>query len=141
MTINYWAVLVGAILHFSLGAVWYSPVLFGRQWLRGMGKTQEEIQAAMEEGGAKNYVISVLGSLVMAYVTAHIVNYMGQIYPGLTGWSLGAQTAFWVWLGYVATIALNHILWEGKSWGFYFITVGYQFVGLMIMGILLALWR
>ena len=33
ITINYLAVLVCGVLHQVLGALWYSPLLFGRPWL------------------------------------------------------------------------------------------------------------
>ena len=31
--INYVAVLVVAFMQFMLGAVWYSPILFGNKWM------------------------------------------------------------------------------------------------------------
>ncbi|HEY8594417.1 MAG TPA: DUF1761 domain-containing protein [Devosiaceae bacterium] len=35
--VNWLAVIVGAVLAFVLGAVWYSPMLFGKKWAEGVG--------------------------------------------------------------------------------------------------------
>jgi Protein of unknown function (DUF1761) len=34
--VNWLAVIVGAVLSFLLGWLWYSPVLFGRKWAAGV---------------------------------------------------------------------------------------------------------
>jgi hypothetical protein len=62
--INWLAVIVAAVVHQALGALWYGP-LFGTAWLAGMGKTREDIGAP---GPA--YAVSALASLVAAVVLA-----------------------------------------------------------------------
>jgi hypothetical protein len=39
--VNALAVIVAAVLTFGLGAVWYSPVLFAKQWMAAQGHTPE----------------------------------------------------------------------------------------------------
>lgn len=74
-TINLLAVLVSALLFFMLGALWYSPVMFAKPWIKGMGWSDEKVNAMKEHGpGSKPFIISGIGTLVMAYVTAHIVD-------------------------------------------------------------------
>lgn len=36
---------------------------------------------------------------------------------------------------------LGSVAWEGKSWGLFGINVGYHFVNLQIIGMILAHWR
>lgn len=142
-TINILAVLVSAVLFFIVGALWYSPVMFANAWIKGMGLTEEQITEMKEKGpGAKPFIISFLGGLVMAFVTAHMVDFMKVVFgdSGMTNLSIGLTSAFWLWLGYIATFSLNSVAYEQKSWQFYFITTGYQFVGLMIMGAMNAIW-
>lgn len=142
-TINLFAVLVSSILFFVLGALWYSPVMFANAWIKGMGLTDEQLQEMKEKGpGAKPFIISFLGGLVMAFVTAHIVDFMMVVFgdSGMSNLAIGLTTGFWLWLGYIATFSLNSVAYEDKSWQFYFITTGYQFVGLMIMGSINAVW-
>ena len=35
--INLWAVLVSTVAFWALGALWYSPVLFGKRWQKEVG--------------------------------------------------------------------------------------------------------
>jgi hypothetical protein len=35
--VNWLAVIIGAVLSFSLGWLWYSPKLFGTKWAEGVG--------------------------------------------------------------------------------------------------------
>ncbi len=142
-TINYLAVLVSAVLFFMLGALWYSPVMFANAWVKGMGLTDEQIKEMKEKGpGAKPFIISFLGGLVMAFVTAHIVDFMKVVFgdSGMSNLAIGLTTGFWLWLGYIATYSLNTVAYEDKSWQFYFINNGYQLVGLFVIGAILSVW-
>jgi hypothetical protein len=78
----------------------------------------------------------------MAFVTAHMVDFMKVVFDGsgMSNLTIGLTAAFWLWLGYIATYSLNTVAYEDKSWQFYFINTGYQFVGLMIMGAMNAVW-
>ena len=44
--VNYLAVLVAGIVYFALGAVWYARPVFGKAWMEGVGKTEEQIKAS-----------------------------------------------------------------------------------------------
>ena len=50
--INYLGVLASAIMIFAIGALWYSPMLFGRLWVTAHGYTPEKI-AEMRKGMGK----------------------------------------------------------------------------------------
>ena len=41
--INYLAVLVAALATFFLGALWYSPILFAKAWMRAHDYTPEKL--------------------------------------------------------------------------------------------------
>ena len=49
--INYMAVIVSAAANFLLGWLWYSPMLFGKQWMKMMGfdKLSKAQQADMKK--------------------------------------------------------------------------------------------
>lgn len=61
MHINYLAVLVAAVLNMAIGALWYSPVLFAKPWMKAIGKSMKD----MGKPGP-GYALTTLGSLVMA---------------------------------------------------------------------------
>ncbi len=133
--INYLAVLVAAVASMVIGFLFYGP-LFGKFWIALMGFTKEQLDAGKAKGMSKSYALGFLGSLVTSYVLARFVAYTGA--GGISG---GLQTGFWAWLGFVATVALGSILWEGKSWKLYGLNMGYQFMNLLAMGAILAVWQ
>jgi hypothetical protein len=61
ITINYLGILICGVLHQVLGALWYSPMLFGRPWLKAMGKSEEEVKA-MGPPNWVGYLMSFLGA-------------------------------------------------------------------------------
>jgi hypothetical protein len=134
-SINYPAVVVAAVAAFVIGMVWYSPVLFARQWMAAQGYTPEKM-AAMRQGMAKTYAVSFLCFLVTAWVMAVLTDRLGVGTP-LGGVKLGGL----VWLGFAATIGLMANLYSDKPRAAYFIDAGYQLVYLVVTGVILAVWR
>lgn len=132
VSINYFAVLVAALIPMIIGALWYSPILFAKQWMKLIGKTEADIKKG---NPTKGYIGSFLGALVMSYVLAHIV-----VLTNSTSISGGLQAGFWAWLGFVATTHLSMYLFENKPLKLYAINVGYYLVALPLMGALLASW-
>ena len=130
--VNFWAVLVAALLNMIIGGAWYSFKLFGRPWMKYVDKTEEELQG----GAGPGYVGMTLASVIMAYVLAHFVSYSEA-----TGLVEGALVGFWAWLGFIATSMSGSWLFEGRPKGLYAINTGYYLVSLPIMSALLALWR
>lgn len=133
--VNYLAVLVAAIASMVLGALWYSPMLFGSKWVKLMGWTQQEMEKR-KKGMGKSYGIAFVGSLVMAYVLAIFI-----AWAGAASVAAGVQVGFWVWLGFLATTGLGTILWEGRPKELYAINTGYELVQLLVMGAILAVWK
>lgn len=134
VAINYLAVLVAAIASMVVGGLWYSPLLFGKQWMKMM-KFNEKDLPKMKEQAKKSYVLQFVSSLVLAYVLAHFMDYLG-----VTD-ALGAlQAAFWIWLGFKATGEIGSVLWEGKSWSLFLLNTAHSFVTLAVMSLILALW-
>ena len=133
--INYVAVLVAAVASFVIGALWYSPMLFGKMWMKLSNVTDKEMKKAKEKGMSKNFAFQFLGTLVMSYILAHFVYYT-QASTVLEG----MLTGFWIWLGFIATVMLGIVLWEGKPWKLYFIKAAHELVALAVMGAILAVW-
>ncbi|MBA2527542.1 MAG: DUF1761 domain-containing protein, partial [Pyrinomonadaceae bacterium] len=62
-TINYFAVLAAALSTFVLGGLWYSPLLFGKAWMRANGFSDADLQTLSK---ARMFGWSFLFSLVMS---------------------------------------------------------------------------
>ncbi|MEK7569589.1 MAG: DUF1761 domain-containing protein [Patescibacteria group bacterium] len=133
IAINYWAVLVAAIVNFVVGWLWYGP-LFGKMWKGLMGMTDESMKAmAMKPMTAMFW--GFVSSLVLAYVLVHFVVMAGAV--GIAG---AFSLAFWLWLGFMATQSIGVYLWEGKPFKLFVLCAGYQLVATFLAALVLVLW-
>ncbi len=133
-TINLLAVLLAAVAYVAIGAVWYCDGVFGKVWRKLSGitkKTENKIKKTM----ASSYFLAFLSSLIMSYILAN-----AMILLGAETLLDGLSVAFWIWLGFVATLMLGGVLWEGKSPKLYLINSGQALLGMLIMGGILASW-
>ncbi len=139
--INYFAVLVSAIVAMALGALWYGP-LFGKIWIVGMGwdPNNQELMAKMKKSAGPAYAQMFVGVLLTAYVMAHVIWAYSIALPNVTGVSAGLQSGFWLWLGFVLPLKYGDKLWGGKGFKYVAIDLGYQLVLYLLMGIIIAVW-
>ena len=135
LEINYLTIFVAALATFALGALWYSPLLFGKLWMKVHGHSADKI-AEMQQSTGKIYGVSFVCYVVMAAVLAILVSY-----TGVATASGGLWLGFLCWLGFAATIGLTANLFSEKPLAAYLIDAGYQLAYLLFMGALLALWR
>jgi hypothetical protein len=135
MKINYPAVLVATIIHFLVGGLWYG-LLFSNKFVELMAFTPEQLQEMQSRNPAKELLITFISTLVLVYILAHFVQYT-KARSALDG----LQTAFWLWLGFIATTELATVVFEQRKLGLYLISIGYQFVGCTLAGVILAVWR
>ncbi len=118
-----------------IGALWYSPFIFGKFWMKLSGFTEKKLNEMKSRGMGKSYFIAFIGVLVMSYVLAHFVDYAEA--TNVLG---GFQAGFWVWLGFIATTMMSPVLWEGKPVKLYLLNVLHYLVALLVMGAILAVW-
>ena len=141
VAINYLAILGAVVTAVVLGSLWYGP-LFGKAWMKEVGLTTDDMMKAKTDPSAKSamlrsYVLMTLGSVVMAYVLAYALAF-SSAYTQTVGIAAGLMAGFWSWLGFVLPVSLGPVLWENKSWKYWFITSGYYLVNLLVMGAILA---
>ena len=132
LPINWWAVLVAAVIRMAVGFAWYSEPLFLKPWQALTGVTPETMRA----GTRKALGVDVLMSLLMAFALANIV-----VASGITDWLNGALAGFWVWLGFVFTTFFVLWAYENRPLKLIAINTGHNLVALILMAALLAVWR
>ncbi len=128
--VNWVAVVLGAVFSMLLGFLWYGP-LFGKLWLRSIGKKQEELSS-----NAGMYVFAFLGALVSAYVLAVLVGALG-----ITAWWRGAVLGAIVSVGIGSMAALVNGIFHripGVAWLLFAV---YQLVLNAAEGLVFAVWR
>lgn len=133
--INLWAVLVAAVINMVVGSLWYGP-LFGKIWMPLAGHTPTSIDQSTQKGMGPTYFMAFVGSVVMAYVFAHVLATYGA-----DSIALGLQAALWMWFGFISVVLLGKVLWEGKSWKLWLLESAYYLVVLMINSAVLVSWR
>ncbi len=131
-TLNWPAIIVAAIVGFSIGGLWYSPVLFSKIWERESGITEEQKKGA---NMGKIFGLALLWTLVMSFNLAMFLNA-----PGTTA-SWGATAGFLAGFGWVAMSMFITGLFERKSITYMLINAGYMTVALTVMGLILGAWR
>lgn len=134
-SINFLAVLVAAVVTFVIGALWYSPLLFAKPWMKAHGHTPGKLEE-MQKSAGRAYLVSFLAYLVMGAVMAKLVSMTNTASAGG-----GLVLGFLCWLGFAATIGLTANMFSEKPFSAYLIDAGYQLVYLLVMGALLAVWR
>jgi hypothetical protein len=136
MKIKYPAVIVATLVHYFLGGLWYSPLLFANKFIQLINWTPEHLKEMESQSHTKELVIAFVMSLVLVYVLAHFVQYTKA-----TTAMGGIQTAFWLWLGFVVTTQAPTVIFEQRPFGLFAINVAYQLVGCSLAGAILAVWR
>jgi hypothetical protein len=134
--VNYLAVLVAGVINMAIGAFWYSPAGFGRQWIKLVNFTKKDLAKAQAKAMGTAYALAFLSTLVMSYVLALMVGALNA--TTVIG---GAIAGFLLWLGFIATTMLGIVLWQNKPVKLYILNISHYLVVLLITGAILAIWR
>jgi hypothetical protein len=135
IAVNYLAVLAAAVVAYAVGAVWHSPIGFGRYWMKLMGFTNNDMKD-MPLTPPQAMAIGFVVQLLQAFVLAHFV-----VLVNASDLSLAMQLGFWVWLGFLAPTLINGWLWEGKSPRLFVFNAAYALVSIEVMAVVLGLWH
>jgi hypothetical protein len=134
--INILAVIVSGAIFFVLGALWYSPLLFAKQYMRLRGvSSASELQS---QGQSLDYAITFVAELATALALAVIVRNSGA-----TQFVDGILVGLGVGLGIAGTSTLVFAIFSvsGQSKGLWLLNAGYILLAFAIMGVILTLWR
>lgn len=122
--INWIAVLAASVAAFALGALWYSPVLFVKQWMQEIGISEADVA---DEPMAK-IMISAFALIFIA--TTVFAMFLGPS-PGFT---FGLGAGFAAGLFWVAAMNGVHYLFERRSLRLWLINGGYNTAVFTIIG-------
>ncbi len=130
--INYAAVVVAALSSFFVGGLWYSPLLFGKVWMKANAFTEEQV-----EGFSKGRMFgwSLLFALVMS------MNLAIFLATAETDWLWGLTAGGLAGAGWVAMGIGVVGLFENRSWSYILVNAGYNVVSFLLMGLIIGAWR
>lgn len=136
MELNYLAILVAAFVQFVIGGLWYSPLLFGKQWMEIMGVSHlpiEEIKKMQKEMGpyyAVQFALTILYTIALACVI--------EMSPE----TFGIPAALKVWAGFVVPTQISGVIWgstKKSAWKTQIlIMTTYQLVGIVCAAYILS---
>ncbi len=131
--INYWAVAAVWVLYMIVGAFWYSPAGFAKQWTKYTGI---DILKIPQDQATKILGFIVLSALVQA-LTLGVVIHSLQITTAVNGVIAGIV----LWLGFTAATSVGVTLYSKRSWKFLWLNSSYFLVVMTIGSLILAIWR
>lgn len=132
--INWIAVLCGALGYFALGALWYSKVLFSKQWLI-LTKINPK-----DPNATKGMGFLMLMSFVWMFITALGIAIIRERVGDISGWLGGVKLGTMTGLCFgVSAISISY-LYEKRPAGLYWINGGYTLLGNIVAAIIVCSW-
>ena len=128
------AVGVVAVVCFLVGALWYSPLLFGNTYSALRGIEPSATTAATPPPG--ELIAEIVRCFVLAYTFAHFILRLGidSVKGALT-------FALQVWLGFEGFVLIGSVVHEGYPVNLFAIHAGDALVKAIIGCVILALWH
>lgn len=124
-------VIIATIIAYVIGMLWYSPILFGKQWLK-----LSKINPKGMKMGAGTLLGGLIVTFIFTFILAIVISWSNPI-----NFIDGAIVGFIVWIGFIATLMFNMVLYQKKPMALYLIDVLHYLVILVINGGILAVWR
>lgn len=129
--VNWLAVLVAAVAYFAVGGLWYSPVLFAKPWMSASGISPEQSQ-----GPSALYAVSFVFQFLASLALALLV-----VATGAQTFADGIVLGLVIGIGFVLTAVGVTQMFSNAPAVLQAINIGYHLVGLVVAGVILALWR
>jgi hypothetical protein len=134
--LNWAAVAVGAVIYFALGAVWFTPPVFGRAWQRSIGWDPTRQPPPMTKA-------RLVGPLI-AYLLAAVATGWLAVATGSDTATEGVLLGVVVGVGFgLALTAVDTVFDPNRPqpvvW--FVITGAYHLLGLLAVALLVSVWR
>lgn len=102
---NYTALIVAAVVSFIIGMLWYSPVLFGKMYMKSMPHHENN-----KSGMAFLMVLQFIFGLIQVWALSWVLNSQG-----VTTMNPALMTAGVLWLGFSLITAWSTQIWENRN--------------------------
>ena len=134
---SFFLIVVATILQFVLGALWYSPLLFGKWWMQIMecdSLSKDELKS-MQKKMMPFYFVQLA---LTFFTTFSLSNFM--YYGSRLGFY---HTAFWIWIGFMAPVSVASVIWANTKQKFWakqiLIMLTNQLAGIMLTAYILSM--
>jgi hypothetical protein len=127
--VNYAALIVVAIVAFIASSIWYSPLLFGKQFLALSGMSASSPSP-----------IKALCELLRTFVLAWVIGWV-VLALNLRDWKSALRLGLLLWIGFPVVLLTGSMLWQAVPWQLAAIHSGDWLIKLVLIPITVALWR
>jgi len=133
--INYWAVLIATASSTVVGAIWYTPRVFGTRWAK-LAKVDMDRPGAT---AAVPIVVTVIVSFVTAWVLAGASSIAWHFYGGSYLWA-ALLTGVILWAGFTAARFITHDAFEGRPSSLTVMNISHELVTIVVMALIIGVW-
>lgn len=133
ITINLWGVLLGAVSSMVIGAIYYSPQLYGKLWISA-GKIDEK-RYHKEMGKLMPVVFA--GALLTSYFVAYF-SILYHAFFGDTWLAASFVTSLLLFVGVSATTVFVHSTLDQRPKQLTWLTLGNRFLSLVVIGLIVG---
>ena len=130
--INIWAVVVAWVVNCAVGAYWYSPAGFAKQW---KAYTGVDLLKIPEKEATRTLIFVVISGLVQAVTLAVVLNSLGTS-NAIEGLFAGVV----LWFGLVAATSVAVTLYARRSWKLIGLNSSYFLIVMVVNSVLLSVW-
>lgn len=127
--LNYFALAVLTVVAFVASSVWYSPLLFGRQFLELSGGN------ASGQPSPTKALLELLRTFVLAFVIAELVRRLN-----IEDWKHALELGLLLWVGFPVILLTGSILWQNVPWQLAAIHSGDWLIKLILIPVGVAAW-
>jgi len=127
--LNFVALAVLTVVAFVASSIWYSPLLFGRQFLELSGGSASAYPSPTKA------LFELLRTLVLAFVIAGLVRRLN-----IEDWKHAVGLGLWLWVGFPVILLTGSILWQNVPWQLAAIHSGDWLIKLILIPVGVAVW-
>lgn len=129
LSVNFVPVMAAAVGQWILGALWYSPALFGTV---AKSATLQDLKAA-DKRWALSMLLTFVANISISVVLLHVI-----LLNGMYGIKGGAKLGFVVGLGLIAAPMLATYIYEKRPLRLFVVNAGYWILALTISSAFMA---
>ncbi|MBN4075090.1 DUF1761 domain-containing protein [Gammaproteobacteria bacterium AH-315-E17] len=126
--LNFVGILAATVIGMVLGSLWYSPLLFGKQWMTAIGKTPETLGSPTGP---------IIGSIVASLMTAIGVSIIFSLIT-VDSLTLGITVGLTLGVLIIFPAMLSDSLFCGWGNRLLIIQSGYRAVSILLMSVALV---
>lgn len=139
--LNYLAVFVAALANFFIGALWFSPVLFAKPWMKEVFNTTDQKEIKKNTNMALTMGMAFVMTLMTAFGLALLVSLPDDsiMLEQRLYWGLGVAAIISVLI--VSANTYKHYQFEQRTFKLALINGAHDIVCFMTMAVILVYWR